>query len=345
MFRRLMLTGILVLVGGKDVSQLFIGILISVFWVAVLAYNRPYGDYWDNFITIMLSVHLAVTLISGMALKLFDMMESNKDQAEKNALGLILVIISWLSFLLSTLAIVMSTSFVRDRLDKWMENDEEKDETNDANGIKKQRVKEIAKIEHGKPTVKYVYIQHPSWFQSVSESDNGTLPVATTPFESYKINKNETQSKSKVKRIDLDAYIEEVEMSKLKMSNPFKSGIMQTNQNKSIDVDAYIEEMNKNNNEKYMQSSSTNNYRSKTIDVDVYIEETGQEESLQTNEKKPNIDVSADFTIPKNKKRDGVKITLSKIETKTNQEGSLQTNEKKPNIDMSVDFTIPKKKS
>ena len=76
----------------------------------------------------MLSVHLAVTLISGMALKLFDMMESNKDQSEKNALGLILVIISWLSFLLSTLAIVMSTSFVRDRLDKWMENDEEEDE-------------------------------------------------------------------------------------------------------------------------------------------------------------------------------------------------------------------------
>merc|ERR1711991_270615 len=263
--------------------------------------------------------------ISGMALKLFDMMESNEDQAEKNALGLILVIISWLSFLLSTLAIVMSTSFVRDRLDKWMENDEE-DEKNDANGIKKQRVEEIVKIEHGKPgkpTVEYVYIQHPSWFQSVSESDNGTLPVATTPFESYKINKNETQSKSKVKRIDLDAYIEEVEMSKLKMSNPFKSGVMQ---------------MNKTNNEKYMQSSSTNNYRSKTIDVDVYIEETGQEESLQTNEKKPNIDVSTDFTIPKKRGGDGVKIKLSKIEKKTNhQEGSLQTNEKKPNIDMSVD--------
>merc|ERR1711991_74604 len=279
--------------------------------------------------------------ISGMALKLFDMMESNEDQAEKNALGLILVIISWLSFLLSTLAIVMSTSFVRDRLDKWMENDEEEDEKNDANGIKKQRVEEIVKIEHGKPgkpTVKYVYIQHPSWFQSVSESDNGTLPVATTPFKSHKINKNEIQGKSKVKRIDLDAYIEEVEMSKLKMSNLFKSGIMQTNQNKSIDLDAYIEEMNKKNNEKCMQSSSTNNYRSKTIDVDVYIEETGQEESLQTNEKKPNIDVSADFTIPKKKERDGVKITLSKIEKKTNhQEGSLQTNEKKPNIDMSVD--------
>ena len=170
MFRRLMLTGILVLVGGKDVSQLFIGILISVFWVAVLAYNRPYGDYWDNFITIMLSVHLAVTLISGMALKLFDMMESNKDQSEKNALGLILVIISWLSFLLSTLAIVMSTSFVRDRLDKWVENDEEEDEKNDANGIKKERVEEIVKIEHGKPgkpTVKYVYIQRPRWFQSI----------------------------------------------------------------------------------------------------------------------------------------------------------------------------------
>merc|ERR1712072_1076664 len=197
----------------------------------------------------MLSVHLAVTLISGMALKLFDMMESNEDQAEKNALGLILVIISWLSFLLSTLAIVMPTSFVRDRLDKWMENDEEEDKENDANGIRKQRVEEIVKIEQkpGKPTVKYVYIQHPRWFQSVSESDNGTLPVATTPFESYKINENETQSKSKVKRIDLDPYIEEVEMSKLKMSNPFKSGIMQTNQNKSIDVDAYIEEMNKNN--------------------------------------------------------------------------------------------------
>ena len=131
MIRRLCLTGILILVGGKDVSQLFIGILVSVFWVALLAYNRPYGAYWDNFITIMLAVHLTVTLISGMALKLFDSMNNVGDESEKVALGKILVIISYISFFLSTFAIVASTSCIRDRLDKCVEKDEEEEEEGD----------------------------------------------------------------------------------------------------------------------------------------------------------------------------------------------------------------------
>ena len=73
LMRRLILTGGLILVGEHSVAQMLLGILTALIWFSVVALKFPYKAYWDNILQLVLSFGLLLSLVSGMALKLYAM--------------------------------------------------------------------------------------------------------------------------------------------------------------------------------------------------------------------------------------------------------------------------------
>ena len=53
LFRRLLLTGGLIMMGEESIAQIFLGIIISFAWVSLLFYKRPYKSTWDNVVTVL----------------------------------------------------------------------------------------------------------------------------------------------------------------------------------------------------------------------------------------------------------------------------------------------------
>ena len=77
MFRKLMMTGGLILVGEESVVQALLGILTCTVWFGLVAAKFPYKAYWDNMLEIVLSFGLLMSLISGFALELFQSKETD----------------------------------------------------------------------------------------------------------------------------------------------------------------------------------------------------------------------------------------------------------------------------
>ena len=75
MFRKLMMTGGLILLGGQSTVQGLLGILVCALWLLLVAIKFPYAVYWDNMLEIALSFGLMITLLSGLALELFRLKE------------------------------------------------------------------------------------------------------------------------------------------------------------------------------------------------------------------------------------------------------------------------------
>ena len=91
LMRRLVLTGGLIIFGGESISQTFLGIVICLFWLLVLAYKKPYNSASDNFLAILMALHLVITMVTGMALKAYSMTPT---QNEYQNVGFGLIIIS-----------------------------------------------------------------------------------------------------------------------------------------------------------------------------------------------------------------------------------------------------------
>jgi hypothetical protein len=71
-FHRLTLTGGVVLFGEDSGARLLVGILASVLWLLFVIGFRPYKASWDNRLAMFLAVELILTLVVGMALKLYE---------------------------------------------------------------------------------------------------------------------------------------------------------------------------------------------------------------------------------------------------------------------------------
>ena len=69
--RRLILTGGLILIGEHSVVQVLLGIITALGWFALVALNFPYKAFWDNVLQLVLSFGLLLSMISGLALKLY----------------------------------------------------------------------------------------------------------------------------------------------------------------------------------------------------------------------------------------------------------------------------------
>eukprot|EP00949_MAST-11_sp_MAST-11-sp1_P004300 g4300.t1 len=72
LFRRLLLTGGLIMVGEDSIVQTFLGIVVCCTWLYLVVRNQPYRAKLDNWMATILNSHLLLTLVCGMALKLYD---------------------------------------------------------------------------------------------------------------------------------------------------------------------------------------------------------------------------------------------------------------------------------
>ena len=77
LIRRLLLTGGLILVGEESTAQVFLGTIICVVWLLLIAFKRPYKAYYDNLLGTMLSANLLLTMVSGLCLKMYELERSN----------------------------------------------------------------------------------------------------------------------------------------------------------------------------------------------------------------------------------------------------------------------------
>ena len=106
LLRRIILTGGLVLLGREGVTQVFLAILVCILWVSLLLQLNPYKDPFDNMLNIILSIHLLLTLISGLALRVF---KSEEQDAYRSAgFGILLIVTTAICIVISFVALLLS---------------------------------------------------------------------------------------------------------------------------------------------------------------------------------------------------------------------------------------------
>eukprot|EP00944_MAST-04C_sp_MAST-4C-sp1_P003651 g3651.t1 len=120
LFRRLVLTGGLILMGENSIGQVFLGILICIIWLCLLLYKRPYKAPWDNITAIILSFHLVLMLLSGMALKLYAT-STTKSVYETSFFDFMMVFVSILCIVLGISSIVAGVPCIRSFIVKKLE--------------------------------------------------------------------------------------------------------------------------------------------------------------------------------------------------------------------------------
>ena len=111
MFRKLMLTGGLILVGEHSTVQGLLGILVCAFWLLLVAVKFPYAVYWDNMLEIALSFGLMMTLLSGLALELFRLQEF--DGNEQIVFDVLLVLMLLFGLFAGCFALATTLPFCR----------------------------------------------------------------------------------------------------------------------------------------------------------------------------------------------------------------------------------------
>jgi hypothetical protein len=119
--RRLMLSGGLILMGSESVGQILMAIVICAMWLCLLIHLKPYKSEWDNIVAITLAGNLLLTIVSGMAFKLYSTM-SELDEYERNGFGAVLIVVSVLCIALSLGTTLASTPCFQKRVEKFEED-------------------------------------------------------------------------------------------------------------------------------------------------------------------------------------------------------------------------------
>ena len=116
LFRRIMLTGALVLVGEGGGAQIFLGSIICLIWLTLVVWQRPYGAFMDNTLSAILSFQLLLVTLVGMALTINQKTpQDEKDPMEDVLFAIILTGASVLVVLTALAVIVMSVPCLADR--------------------------------------------------------------------------------------------------------------------------------------------------------------------------------------------------------------------------------------
>ena len=105
------------MMGEQSVAQVFLGIVICAMWLCLLIQKKPYRSNMDNWVAVILAGHLLLTLVSGQALKLYDL-TPGQDVYQRQGFGIVLVTVTILCLLLSLLSILASTPLLRGVLRK-----------------------------------------------------------------------------------------------------------------------------------------------------------------------------------------------------------------------------------
>jgi hypothetical protein len=113
-FRRLLMTGGLILVGEQSVVQALLGILTCTIWLLLVVGKFPYASYWDNVLEISLSFAILMSLISGFALELYQLKETNG--YEQAVFDVLLVIMVLMCIFAGVLSLIITLPFCRSRI-------------------------------------------------------------------------------------------------------------------------------------------------------------------------------------------------------------------------------------
>jgi len=137
--RRLLLTGGLILVGEQSNTQIFLGALLCVIWLMLVTVRRPYKAYWDNILSIVLSLQLVLIMLCGMALEMNRLTPKEaSDPYERTSFGALIVGFSIFIITTALAAIVITIPCLRDPLVKLYiqrcnkEEEEEEEEEEEA---------------------------------------------------------------------------------------------------------------------------------------------------------------------------------------------------------------------
>ena len=125
LIHRLLLTGGLILLGQDSVAQTFLGIVICAIWQSTLLYLRPYAAEWDNTIAIILAVQLQLTMVSGMALQLYQSTPA-QDEYEQQGFAAVLLVVAAFVTVLSIGSTLVGTPCIQNAWEKWTQRQEEK---------------------------------------------------------------------------------------------------------------------------------------------------------------------------------------------------------------------------
>jgi hypothetical protein len=125
LIHRLLLTGGLILLGQDSVAQTFLGIVICAIWQSTLLYLRPYAADWDNTIAIILAVQLQLTMVSGMALQLYQSTPA-QDEYEQQGFAAVLLVVAAFVTVLSIGSTLVGTPCIQNAWEKWTQRQEEK---------------------------------------------------------------------------------------------------------------------------------------------------------------------------------------------------------------------------
>ena len=123
LLRRLVLTGGLIMMGEESVAQLFLGVVVCIVWLCLLIYKMPYSAMWDNLIAIVLALHLVLTLVAGMAIKLYAA-EDDQNEYQQVGFDVVLTIVTVICVCLSIGSTIIGTPCVQQWYKAWQEKEE-----------------------------------------------------------------------------------------------------------------------------------------------------------------------------------------------------------------------------
>ena len=120
--RRLLLTGALIMVGSQSNTQIFLGALLCLLWLLIVIVRRPYVAYWDNVLSIVLSLQLVLIMLCGMALEMNRLTpDAAADPYEAIGFSILMVTFSIAIIATAVFAIFVSIPCIRDPLIKrWI---------------------------------------------------------------------------------------------------------------------------------------------------------------------------------------------------------------------------------
>ena len=111
------------MMGEESVAQIFLGAVVCVLWLSLLIYMQPYASVWDNIIAIVLGLHLALTLMAGMAIKLYDS-TPGQDEYQRRGFGWVLTAVTIFCVTLSTISTLVGTPLVQSIYKAWKKRQE-----------------------------------------------------------------------------------------------------------------------------------------------------------------------------------------------------------------------------
>ena len=152
LFRRIVLTGALVLVGEGGGAQIFLGSIICLIWLTLVVAKRPYGAFWDNTMSAVLSFQLLLVTLIGMALTINQKTpQDEKDPMEDVLFEIVLTGASILIIIAALSVIVMSVPCLATRIyNEDAEEEAEEVEEEEVEEEEVEKVREEVKVEEVK---------------------------------------------------------------------------------------------------------------------------------------------------------------------------------------------------